>query len=118
MPTFLRQNLPVIISICLILLIAYLRNYSKTLAAITATMPINIPLSMWIIYSADQNDSKALVDYTQALMINLVPTILFVIVAWLALRAGWSLIPSLVAGYVMWAVTLGITVAIRAALGF
>ncbi len=117
MPAVIRQNLPVIISICLILLIAYLRNYSKTLAAITATMPVNIPLSMWIVYSTDHSDTKAIVDYTQAVGVNLVPTILFVVVAWLALRAGWSLIPALVAGYVGWAVSLGVTLLIRSLLG-
>ena len=46
----LRQILPVIVSILIIIAVAILRNYSKTLAAIFATMPINIPLSLWIIY--------------------------------------------------------------------
>ncbi len=37
---------PVLISIGIIIGIAILRQYSKTIAAIAATMPINIPLRM------------------------------------------------------------------------
>ena len=44
-----RQILPVGISVLVIVSIAVLRAHSKTLAAITTTMPLKIPLAVWII---------------------------------------------------------------------
>jgi hypothetical protein len=113
----LRQMLPVVVSILVILAVAVLRQYSRTLAAITATMPLNIPLSMWIIYAAEQENSAALADYTASLIWGLVPTIVFMFVAWLTLRAGWTLLPTLVASYAAWALILGMMLAIRWLLG-
>ena len=109
----LRQILPVIISMAIIILVAILRNYSKSLAAILATMPINIPLSLWIIYSGEGGTTTAVVDYSVALVYNIFPTVVFIIVTWLAFRAGWSLLPTLGVGYLTWAVLLGMTLLIR-----
>src|SRR5579859_4303422 len=112
----LRQILPVAVSIAIIILIAIVRNYSKTLAAIFATMPINIPLSLWIIYSGEGNTTPAVVDYSLALVYNIFPTVVFIIVAWLLLRAGWSILPTLGVGYLTWAVLLGVTLLVRGGL--
>src|SRR5258708_37139831 len=84
----LRQFLPVVISILIIIAVAVLRNYSKTLAAIFATMPINVPLSLWIISSAD-NSQPAMASYSFSLVIGIFPSVAFVVVPWLAFRAGW-----------------------------
>ena len=46
-----QRVLPVAVSIGIIIAVAVLRQYSKTFAAIAATMPINVPLALWIIYS-------------------------------------------------------------------
>ena len=111
----LRQLLPVVISILIIIAVAVLRNYSKTLAAIFATMPINIPLSLWIIYSADSSQ-PAMASYSFSLVIGLIPTVVFIIVAWLAFRAGWTLLPTLGIGYAVWGVLLGILLVVRGGL--
>ena len=108
--------LPVIISIIIIITVAILREYSKSLAAILSTMPINIPLALWIIYAGD-NSQAGMESFTRALMINILPTILFLVVAWLLARAGWSLVPMLIAGYVVWAVGLVLILIIRQLLG-
>lgn len=116
MSATLRQILPVGISIAIILAVAVLRNYSKTLAAIFATMPINLPLSLWIIASADGTDTAAMSVYAEKLVVGLFPTVAFIIVAWLAIRAGVSVIPAIVIGYVGWAVLLGLLILVRGGL--
>lgn len=108
-----HRTLPVIISICVILLVAALRDYSRILAAITATMPINIPLSFWIIWSAAPGDNKALGDYGAATVISLIPTMIFTLVAWQAARAGWKIAPVLLAGYAAWLAGLGLVFGLR-----
>jgi hypothetical protein len=103
-----RNILPVLVSIGVILLVAVLRNYSRTLAAITATMPINIPLALWIVYSAAPADKAGMITFTEGLMIGLIPTFAFLIVAFLAARAELGLPVMIGGGYVAWGMCLGV----------
>lgn len=107
--------LPVIVSITLILIIAVLREYSKTLAAIASTMPINIPLGMWIVYSG--TDTAGMEQFTRALLINIWPTIVFLVIAWLMARAGYGVLAMIVVGYIGWGIGLGIMLLLRQTLG-
>lgn len=107
---------PVLVSIGIIILIAIVRQYSKTFAAIAATMPINLPLGMWIIYSGSDTPQADLEQFTQAALVNLLPSVIFMLVAWQFSKAGHSLIPTILVGYIAWAVSLGVVFLIRALL--
>ncbi len=107
-----ERVLPVVVSIGVILLVAVLREHSRTFAAIAATMPINVPLALWIVFSAD-NDSTSRAAFAEGLLIGIFPTVLFLIVSWLVVRAGWPLIPTLVAGYAAWGIGLGALLLVR-----
>ncbi len=107
--------LPVIVSIVIIISVAILREYSKPLAAIAATMPINIPLGLWIVYAGSTQEDME--RFTRSLFINIWPTIVFLVVAWLAIRSGWKLLPTIVAGYISWGVSLWLLNLLRQALG-
>lgn len=109
--------LPVIVSICIILIVAVVRNYSRTLASIAATMPINLPLALWVVSAGETHDQAAMTEFTKGLIINLVPTFFFIIVAWLAFRAGWTLVPAVIAGYAAWGVILLAITLLRTWLG-
>jgi hypothetical protein len=104
----LRQVLPVAISILVLISIAILRAYSKTLAAVTATMPINIPLAVWIVYSAEHGDHATMADFTGSLFVGIWATMVFTLALWLAARAGLGLIPMLIVSYLAWAAVLGV----------
>ena len=71
--------LPVIVSIIIIITIALLREYSKTLAAIVSTMPINLPLGMWLVYGS--STKAEMESFTRSLALNLIPTFAFVVIA-------------------------------------
>lgn len=105
--------LPVLVSMGIIILVAVLREYSKTFAAIAATMPINIPLALWIAASGEGQNAAMMAQFTQAILINIWPTVVFIIIVWLAARAGWSLMPMLIGGYVGWGVSLGLTFLVK-----
>lgn len=107
--------LPVIISICIIIAIAILREYSKTLAAIATTMPINLPLGLWLVYGASSKEEME--QFTRSLFLNMLPTMLFVVIIWQAARAGWTLLPMITAGYAGWGIGLGLLLLIRQASG-
>jgi hypothetical protein len=107
---------PVLVSIGIIILIAVVRQYSKSFAAIAATMPINLPLGMWIVYSGSDTPQADLEQFTQAALVNLIPTMVFMLVAWQLAKAGYSLVPSILLGYAAWAVSLGAVLLIRALL--
>src|SRR6185436_15241756 len=106
---------PVIVSIIIIIFIAVVREYSKTFAAIAVTMPINLPLGIWLVYGS--STKAEMEQFTRALALNLIPTFAFVVIAWLTARAGWKLVPMVVAGYAGWGVGLIITMLVRRVLG-
>ena len=99
---------PVAISILLIIAIAVARAYSRTFAAIVSTMPINITLALWIVASAEDQRPEVLPTFTGSLLRGIASTGVFVVVAWLAARAGWGLVPLLLIGYLAWGVSLGL----------
>ena len=97
-----QDFLPVIISIIVIILIAILEKQSRLIAAITATMPLGIPLGIWIVHSSSQGDKLAVSEFSLGLLLGIIPTIGFVITAWLAARNGASLGKILISGYTVW----------------
>lgn len=110
-----QRVLPVIVSIVIIIAVAILREYSRTIAAIAATMPINIPLAFWIVSAGSTRQEMQ--EFTHSVFLNIWPTIVFIIVAWLAARAGWGVAAMVVAGYVAWGVSLGVLLLARQLLG-
>lgn len=111
-----NRLLPVIVSILIIIAIAVLRQYSRTFSAIVAVMPLNIPLGMWIIYAGAEDGQQAIAEFNQALLINIVPTLFFMLVAWQLTRAGWGLWPTIAAGYAVWGAGLLIVAGVRSLL--
>ena len=109
----LQQILPVVVSILVIIAVAILQSVSKPVAAITATMPLGIPLALWIVYAAEKGDRGEVARFTGAMVPGLGATLVFTCALWLAARAGWSLVPMLAAGYLAWAGTLLITHLLR-----
>ena len=112
-----QKILPVLISISVIIFIAVMQRYSKLVAAVTATMPLTIPLSLWIVYSAAQGDRTAVTQFTGSLLAGIFPTLAFVFALWLGARAGLKLAPMIALGYLTWAAVLGLVVALRRLLG-
>ncbi len=98
--------LPVVVSIAVIILVAIVQELSPRLAAITATMPIGVPLALWIVWASQGGNSDAMAQFAGGLFVGLIPTLLFVIAAWILLKAGWGLVPVLAAGYAVWGVAL------------
>jgi hypothetical protein len=109
--------LPVVVSILVIILVAVVEKYSKLFAAIVATMPLGIPLALWIVYAANDGKQEIMESFTRNMAIGIVPTVIFAVAIWLAARAGLKLVPMLLTGYVAWAVTLLLVFGMRRLLG-
>ena len=99
-----QDVLPVAISVLVIIFIAILEKQSKTIAAITAVMPLTASLALWIVYSSSGGAQAAMNEFTLGLVLGLLPTLGFAIAAWLAFRAGMKLGPVLLAGYGVWGI--------------
>jgi hypothetical protein len=112
-----RRIAPVLASIAVILLIAVLRARSKVVAAITATMPINIALGLWIVYVAEGGEPSAVLSFIQSMFVGLVATAIWLLTVWLAARAGWDLPWLLVVGYVSWGLTIACIFAFQSVVG-
>lgn len=108
---------PVIVSILIIIAVALLRERSPAFSAIAATMPINIPLGMFIVYTSAIDRTGAMENFTQNVFINMWPTMVFALVVLIVARWGWGLVPSIVAGYVGWGIAFLILSYFRGGLG-
>lgn len=109
--------LPVFVSITVIILVATLQKYSKPVAAVTATMPLTIPLALWIVYSSTQGDRSSVESFTRSMVVGIIPTMAFALALWVGARAGFKLGAMLGLGYTTWLVTLLIVLGIRRWLG-
>ena len=109
----LHEVLPVAISITVIILVAVINRESKTIAAVTATMPVTIPLSLWIVYSSTGGNRIAMTQFTRGMISGIIPTLAFTLAIWLGARAGMKLIPLIGVGYSAWGVTLTVMLLIQ-----
>jgi hypothetical protein len=101
-PLTIQKALPVIASIGIILVVALLRERSRTLAAILATMPINMVLGMWIVSEAAGADAQVMTGFVRSLLIGLVPSFVWLAMVYIALRAGVPLWTAVLSGYGVW----------------
>lgn len=113
----LNEALPVVISILVIILVAILEKHSKLIAAITATMPLTIPLALWIVYSSSQGEPQAVESFTRSMVAGIIPTVAFAVAIWFGARAGLKLLPMIALGYAVWAAALVLMLGIRHWLG-
>ncbi len=104
--TMLGRILPVIVSILIIIGVAFLRNQSRLLAAIIATMPINVPLALWVLSTGDNFKQADMQSVTQQMLVAVVPSMVFIVILYITARNGWSLVPMLIASYVGWGIVL------------
>ena len=108
-----QEVLPVIISMGVIILVAVLQRQSKLIAAVTATMPVTIPLALWIVYSSSQGDQQAVEKFSQSLVLGIIPTAAFAVALWITARLGLKLVPMIVVAYAVWAGTLAVVLGLR-----
>jgi hypothetical protein len=109
----IQEILPVILSVLVIILVAVLEKQSRLFAAITATMPLTVPLALWIVYSSSGGERAAVADFGLNLVLGLVATFAFAIAVWLAARTGMKLVPILLTGYGVWGAVTVILLAVR-----
>jgi len=103
----------ILIAFVVIVAVTLLQKQSKLIAAITATMPINVPLAIWILYSSTGGDRASILEFTQSLVLGIFPTLGFLLAVWLAFRADVKLAPTLVLGYVIWGVGVLILIGLK-----
>jgi hypothetical protein len=87
------------------------------LLAITVTMPIGATLALWIVYAANNGDPQTMVDFSRGMMFAIIPTEGFLVVNWLASRAGLKLLPILLMGYAVWGFGVGLIFIVKRTLG-
>ncbi|HKJ39498.1 MAG TPA: hypothetical protein VJ972_12040 [Anaerolineales bacterium] len=112
-----QDIVPVVLSVIVIILVAVLEKQSKLFAALAATMPLGIPLALWIVYSSNGGDKQVVAQFSLGLALSLLPTLAFVITIWFAARAGMKLVPMLLIGYSVWGIGALILYLLRSTLG-
>ena len=96
------RAMPVVISILIILTVAFLRERSRTLAVIFGTMPINLPLTLWITFGGATDNVTTVAAFVRSLVLGLVATFLWLAIVWLVVRSGWGLLAAVASGYAAW----------------
>ncbi len=96
----------VLISLAVIIVVAWIGERFRGLAGILATMPLTIPLTMGIVYRSSGRDLGATAEFAQGAVRGIVATGVFVLASWLILRRRWPFPLVLVGGYAAWGATL------------
>ena len=109
---------PLLISILILIFVTILKNHSRLVAAIAATMPINVPLALWIFYVSTKGEREAMSQFTGGMLLGIVPTLGFIAAIWIGARLGLKLVPLLLLGYSVWGVILAISMLFRHLVGF
>jgi hypothetical protein len=112
-----QDTIPVLISILVLVVVAILQKQSKLAAALTTTMPLTVPLAMWIVYSSSDGNQETMTQFNLGMVLGIIPSIGFLITAWLASRAGLRLVPTILLGYGVWAVGAAAIITLRRSLG-
>lgn len=113
----LQDTLPVVLSIVIIIAVALVQKQSRLAAALTATMPLTAPLALWIVYASSSGDRQAVTQFSQGMLLGIFPSIGFLFAAWLATRAGFTLVPTLLISFLVWAIGALLIVGFRRLLG-
>lgn len=98
--------LRLVVAMLVITGVTLVSQYSRRLAGIIAVMPINVPLVLWIVYSANSSRPEAVAPVAHGMVWGLIPTLFFVLVCAFALDRGWVLPKALLAGYAVWMIAL------------
>ena len=106
MSGFGQQVLPVVVSILILILISILRSYSTTVAAITATMPVMVPLAFWIVYAGEGGDGIVMTHFLETMIIGVLATLMALFAMWYATRAGYGVAAIIAACYGAWAMVI------------
>ena len=112
-----QEIYPVLVSILIIIAVAFLQRQSKLIAAIISVTPIRASLAIWIIYAAVNGNKTEVVKFNQSVALSLIPTFLFAVAAWYAARADLKFGGILLSGYAVWAIGAGILYFLRQSLG-
>lgn len=108
---------PVLISIAIIVAVAFLQKQSKLIAAIISTTPVRAALAIWVVYAAVEGNKDAVVKFNGSVALSLISTILFAIGAWWAAKQNMKIGGILLTGYGAWAVSTGVLFLLRKVLG-
>jgi hypothetical protein len=103
MLAILEKLLPTFISISLLLAITLLKDRSKAIASVLAIAPVNIVLALIILYGKFNGDSHALAPVLRNMAVGILGTLLWLVTAFLILRAGITLWVAIPAGYAVFA---------------
>jgi hypothetical protein len=102
-----------LISFLLITAIALLSERSRFMASIASAMPAKLALALWFVFSDTGGDRALTADFCRTTLFALIPTAMFLVGCWFALRQGWSLGWVIAFGYGVWLASVGVYWAIE-----
>jgi len=90
-------------SVCVILVASQVGRRFPSMAGLIATMPLTSLIVLMWLYTDKPSNTPALAQYARGALWGIGPTILFFLVAWLALRKGWSMPLTMAVSFAAWA---------------
>jgi hypothetical protein len=98
----------VLLSVLIIVVVAVVQERSRHLGAIVATMPLTVPLAMWIVFSASHRDQRQTADFVASMLIGVAATLVFVLACWFGLRREWGFLPTVAVASAIWLVIVAL----------
>ena len=102
-----EKSASTVISVGILLLVGFAAELSPAIAAVAATAPTGVPLSIFIVASRAPERSKAdiLASFTRSLIKGVLSTLAFAVAAHACAARNYSVRGILLVGYSVWAAT-------------
>ena len=109
----LEKVLPVVASIVIIVLVAFVQERSRDLAAIVAMVPLTAPLAAWIVFSASSGDHRHTAEFVRSMLAASIANVLFIIACWYGLQQRWPFAVVVVVAFGVWGMLVAVPYLVR-----
>ena len=89
----------------ILVIVAFIGERYRNIAGLLTSMPLQIPLAMWIVYTSTGGQSEQTAQFARAAFYGIVPTAMFCLTCWLVLAKGWPFPRVVMTAYGVWLVS-------------
>lgn len=94
---------PLLVANAVLILVFFLQKKTIFLSAIIASMPIMVPLTIWMLIQQNQSHVE---EYVQSLILGIAGTLMFTLGCLLAIRWHLNFYLVFLAGWASWGITI------------
>lgn len=94
------------LAMVILFVVAFIGERYRNVAGIVTSMPLQIPLAMWIVYTSTGGNTEQTAEFARAAFYGIIPTAVFCAVCWFVLAKSWPFPRVVLMAYGIWFVSV------------